>query len=218
MATNGKKAAAAGDKKVSAPAPTSNGKDAVSQPPSGEQEKQLPSQHESWAPPKYHQSLILGAGMSGIAMACVMKKRGFGDDFVILDRESGIGGTWYTNSYPGCGCDVPAPLYSLSFRQKADWSSFLPKRDELRDYFATVAAEYDLMDKFHLQTTVKEARFDEATNLWHIYAEDLPARAEQGVKPSRHHFVCRFFVSAVGGLSEPNGCNVPGAENFKGAM
>lgn len=71
---------------------------------------------------------------------------------------------------------------------------------------------------FHVQTTVREAHFDEATNLWHTYPEDLPERAEQGIKPAKHRFFRKFFVSAVGGLSELNKCNVPGAENFKGAM
>lgn len=109
-------------------------------------------------------------------------------------------------------------MYSFSFRQKTDWSNFFVKQPELKAYFSTVAAEFDLEDRLHLQTVVKEARFDECTNLWHIYVEDLPQREAAGVTPRRHHYVCKLFVSAVGGLSQPNDCNIPGHENFKGTM
>jgi cation diffusion facilitator CzcD-associated flavoprotein CzcO len=32
------------------------------------------------------------------------------------------------------------------------------------------------------------------------------------------HYVCKVFVSAVGGLSVPKECDIPGHENFKGKM
>ncbi|CAO1634095.1 unnamed protein product [Sympodiomycopsis kandeliae] len=177
-----------------------------------------PSQSTGWPEPVYYQTVILGAGLSGLCMAIQLKRKGYGDDFIILDREKDIAGTWTSNTYPGAGADVPAPLYSFSFRQKTDWSTFFPKQPELKSYFAEVAAEFELSDKFHMQTTVQEARFDEVTNLWHIYTEDLPDRATSGVQPAKHHFVCKLFVSAVGGLSQPNECNIPGHENFKGQI
>lgn len=177
-----------------------------------------PSQVSQWPAPVYYQTLILGAGFSGLCMAAELKRKGYGDDFLIIDRDSGVGGTWHANTFPGAGADVPSPWYSLSFRQKVDWSTFFPKQPELKAYIDTVVAEYDLQDRLHLQTVVKEARFDESTNLWHIYSEDLPDRAAPGTTPSKHHFVCKFFVSAVGGLSEPNACNIPGHEKFKGKI
>jgi cation diffusion facilitator CzcD-associated flavoprotein CzcO len=98
-------------------------------------------------------------------------------------------------------------------------TTFFPKQPELQAYICSVAAEYDIMDKFHLSTVVKEARWDEASSLWHVYTEDLPEReTKEGVKPQKHHYVCRFFVSCIGGLSSPNSCNIEGHENFKGPM
>lgn len=102
-----------------------NGADKKPEPQASSGEKQIqelsPSQREEWPAPVYHQTLILGAGISGIGMGCQLKRKGFGDDFVILDKEAGIAGTWYSNTYPGAGADVPAALYSFSFRQKTDW-------------------------------------------------------------------------------------------------
>lgn len=54
----------------------------------------------------YYPVLIVGAGESGIAMACRLKgELGF-DQFRIFDRQSGAGGTWWINRYPGVACDM----------------------------------------------------------------------------------------------------------------
>lgn len=50
--------------------------------------------------------VIIGAGESGIAMGCRLKEvLGF-DQFRIFEKQSGIGGTWWINRYPGVACDV----------------------------------------------------------------------------------------------------------------
>jgi len=36
-------------------------------------------------------------------------------NLVVLERTARVGGTWRDNSYPGCACDVPPALYSISF-------------------------------------------------------------------------------------------------------
>lgn len=50
--------------------------------------------------------VIVGGGESGIAMGYKLKvDLGF-DQFRIFERQSGIGGTWWINRYPGVTCDV----------------------------------------------------------------------------------------------------------------
>jgi len=54
----------------------------------------------------YYPVVVVGAGESGIAMGCRLRQvLGF-DQFRIFERKSGLGGTWYTNQYPGIACDV----------------------------------------------------------------------------------------------------------------
>ena len=65
--------------------------------------------------------VIVGAGLSGIATAIRLKQEGI-EDFVVLERAEDVGGTWHYNSYPGCMCDVPSHLYSLSFAPNPGWS------------------------------------------------------------------------------------------------
>lgn len=58
---------------------------------------------DSWT---YVPVAIVGAGETGIAMGCRLKEALGFDQFRIFDRQSGIGGTWYINRYPGVACDV----------------------------------------------------------------------------------------------------------------
>lgn len=55
---------------------------------------------------KVYPIVIVGAGESGIAMACQLKQKVGFEQFVIFDRQGGIGGTWYINRYPGVACDM----------------------------------------------------------------------------------------------------------------
>ena len=54
----------------------------------------------------YYPAVVIGAGLSGIAMGCRLKEVLGCDQFRIFDRQSGIGGTWWVNRYPGVACDV----------------------------------------------------------------------------------------------------------------
>ena len=57
----------------------------------------------------------MGAGFGGIGMGIALKKAGY-DDFIILDKEDDLGGTWRDNQYPGCACDVPSHAVLLLLR------------------------------------------------------------------------------------------------------
>jgi cation diffusion facilitator CzcD-associated flavoprotein CzcO len=50
---------------------------------------------------------IIGAGFGGLGVAIKLREAGF-DDFLVLERDEALGGTWWANTYPGCACDVPA--------------------------------------------------------------------------------------------------------------
>lgn len=49
--------------------------------------------------------LIIGAGMSGIGMSVKLQQHGT-RNFEIIEKTDNVAGTWWLNSYPGCGCDV----------------------------------------------------------------------------------------------------------------
>lgn len=62
---------------------------------------------DTWAPPLIRDPissetkvLIVGAGLAGLATSVKSKAQGV-DDFLIVDKGAGFGGTWYWNHYPG---------------------------------------------------------------------------------------------------------------------
>src|SRR4051794_33922390 len=88
-------------------------------------------------------AVVIGSGFAGLGMAIKLKQSGR-DDFVILEKDAELGGTWRDNTYPGCACDVPSPLYSFSFAQNPEWSRFFSPQEEIWEYLRTLVDDYDL--------------------------------------------------------------------------
>ena len=73
--------------------------------------------------------LIVGAGATGIAIGHNLKSLDI--PFVIIEKNSEVGGTWLVNDYPGCAVDTPNHAYSYSFGQRYPWSRYFSPREEL---------------------------------------------------------------------------------------
>ncbi len=58
-------------------------------------------------------AVIIGAGLSGLCMAIKLREAGI--PFTIIEKNPTVGGTWYENTYPGCGVDTPNHFFSYSF-------------------------------------------------------------------------------------------------------
>ena len=96
------------------------------------------------APTPSHRIVIIGAGPGGLCMGIRLRQAGI-EDFVILDKASGVGGTWFHNRYPGCAVDLPSFLYSFSFEKKYDWPRPYAPQSELLAYMEGVAEKYGLL-------------------------------------------------------------------------
>ena len=62
------------------------------------------------AQPQNFRVIIIGAGPGGLCTAIKLREAGI-EDFVILEKAAGVGGTWWHNRYPGAECDVKSHLY-----------------------------------------------------------------------------------------------------------
>jgi cation diffusion facilitator CzcD-associated flavoprotein CzcO len=80
------------------------------------------------------------AGFAGIGAAIQLKRLGF-DDFVILEREDDLGGTWYVNHYPGLAVDVPTTTYLL-LRAEPELVAVVHARSGDQRYADDVADKY----------------------------------------------------------------------------
>ncbi|MEO7010405.1 MAG: NAD(P)-binding protein, partial [Caldimonas sp.] len=76
---------------------------------------------------------VIGTGYSGVCVAILMKRTGL-HDFVLLEQDDEVGGTWRDNHYPGAACDVASNLYSFSFEPNPHWTRVYPQQPELQTY------------------------------------------------------------------------------------
>jgi cation diffusion facilitator CzcD-associated flavoprotein CzcO len=143
---------------------------------------------------------IVGAGFGGLGLAIQMRRHGL-EDFVVLEREGDVGGTWNVNTYPGAQCDIPSNLYSWSFALKPDWSRAYPERDEIHDYIRSCVDHFDAGRFIHLNTEMLDAEW--TGDAWRV-------------ETSGGELEARVLVAAPGLLSEPTIPDLPGLEDFQG--
>src|SRR3954452_11420304 len=110
---------------------------------------------------------IVGSGFSGIGLAIRLRQEGI-EDFAVLERGDGVGGTWHYNTYPGCACDVPSHLYSFSFAPNPDWTRTYSRQPEIRAYLRRVVEDFGVAPKVRLGCEVRGARWDEGARRWRI--------------------------------------------------
>jgi 4-hydroxyacetophenone monooxygenase len=151
--------------------------------------------------------LIVGAGMSGIALGISLKRAGV--PFTIVERGSEVGGTWNQHQFPGAGVDTPGHLYSFSF-VRGQWDTYFPSRDEVHANYVRIAEEFGILENIVFNTEVIGARYDEAEHVWH---SDLRGRDDVVTTVTTP-----ILVSAVGAFSTPKWPDIPGLADFKGDL
>jgi cation diffusion facilitator CzcD-associated flavoprotein CzcO len=154
--------------------------------------------------PEHHRVAIIGAGLAGIGMAIRLRQRGI-EDFVILEREEDLGGTWYVNTYPGCQCDVPSVLYSFSFAPNPDWTRSFAPQTEIEEYIRTCATSFDVKRFIRFGHEVSALRWDEDNQRWQIQTNQAVVTAD-------------VVVLGTGPLSEPSLPDITGIDTFEGTV
>ena len=150
--------------------------------------------------------IAVGAGFAGLALIHYVREAGL--SIQVFDKASDIGGTWTWNRYPGAASDSECFYYCLTFSKELlqdwSWSVRYPGWEENLRYMHFVADRCDMWPHIQLNTQIVAADFQEKTGLWQIRT----AGGEQ--------FTCRYFVSAMGMISEPVIPDFKGLDTFKG--
>ena len=150
----------------------------------------------------HHRIVIVGAGFAGIGLGVRLRQAAI-EDFVILERNPSIGGTWFEHTYPGCQCDVPTHLYSYSFARNPNWSRLYPLQNEILDYIRDVADRYGVTRHVRLGCEMERGEWDEAGGVWRV-------------RTSAGELTAEVMVSAIGATAEPADPEIPGWESFAG--
>ncbi|MGE2717046.1 flavin-containing monooxygenase [Mycolicibacterium litorale] len=150
--------------------------------------------------------LVIGCGESGLLAGIRLKEAGI--PFTIVERNSGVGGTWWQNTYPGARVDVGNHFYCYSFEPSDGWTHFFAEQPELQAYFQRVFDRHGLAPHVRFDTEVTEAVWDEDTATWTVHM-----RNRDGALDSVR---ARAVISAVGQLNRPHIPAIEGQTDFAG--
>ncbi len=153
-----------------------------------------------------HRVLVIGGGMSGVLAAVRLQEAGI--PFVVIEKNSSVGGTWFENRYPGVRVDVGNHLYCYSFEPAHHWSQYFAQQPELQQYFEDVVANHGLQSHFRFNTEVTGVVYDEAAQLWTVTTVDPAGNTETHTAQS--------VISAVGQLNRPRLPDIDGIADFAG--
>ena len=150
--------------------------------------------------------VVIGAGESGLLAGIRLKEAGI--PFTIIEKNAGVGGTWWQNTYPGARVDVGNHFYCYSFEPTDEWNHFFAEQPELQAYFQRVMDKYDIGGHVRWETEVTEAAWDDESACWTVTARDHNG--------STQTFSARAVISAVGQLNRPYLPEIPGQQQFAG--
>lgn len=156
--------------------------------------------------------LIIGAGLSGIGMACHLARESPGQRVGIIERRQAIGGTWDLFRYPGIRSDSDMFSFGYAFRP---WNELKVLADgpAIRQYVQDTAREYGVDKKIRFGLKTISADFSTANDRWTVVALDEASGTE-------HRFSARVLISCTGYYNYDKGYlpDFPGVKAFKGRV
>ena len=150
--------------------------------------------------------VVIGCGQSGLLAGIRLQEAGI--PFTIVEKNAGVGGTWYENSYPGARVDVGNHFYCYSFEPSDQWTEFFAQQPELQSYFDGVMRKHGIERNVRWETEVLGAEWDDASGSWIVRV-----RAADGTEET---LVAHAVISAVGQLNRPSIPDIPGQGDFEG--
>lgn len=150
--------------------------------------------------------VVIGCGEAGLLAGIKLKKAGI--PFTIVEKQSGVGGTWLANRYPGCRVDIANQYYSYSFEPTDHWTHHYSEQPEILQYLNDVASRHGIREHARFDTAVMQARWDEASGTWQI-----ETRAADG---SSATLTARGLICAVGQFSNSVIPDIKGGKDFRG--
>ncbi len=150
--------------------------------------------------------VVVGCGQSGLLAGIRLKEAGI--PFTIVEKNAGVGGTWWENSYPGARVDVGNHFYCYSFEPSDQWTEFFAQQPELQRYFEGVMTKHAIEPHVRWNTEVVGASWDDDSATWSVRV--------RGADGTEETLGARALISAVGQLNRPHVPAIDGQDSFVG--
>lgn len=149
-------------------------------------------------------ALCIGAGFAGLLAGARLRDAGLGK-VRLVDAAGDVGGVWYWNRYPEAKCDIESLIY-MPLLEELD---YVPKlryatAPEIGAHARNIATHYNLYENALFHTTVRELKWDDAQEKWHV----LTDRGDD--------ILSKYVLICNGPLSKVKLPDIPGIGDFRG--
>jgi cation diffusion facilitator CzcD-associated flavoprotein CzcO len=110
--------------------------------------------------------VIVGAGISGIGCAYMLRRHCPELSFVILDAMEAHGGTWLIHKYPGARSD--SDLFTFGYDFKPWKGDPIASRQQILEYLGSVIDDAGLAPRIRYRHTVRSADWSSASRCWSL--------------------------------------------------
>ena len=153
-------------------------------------------------------AIVVGAGFAGLGLIHYLREAG--RTVKVFDKASDVGGTWTWNRYPGAATDSEGYYYCLTFSkellQEWSWSQRYPGWEETHRYLRFLADRCDMWPHIQLNTEISSAIYQKDQGHWLVITAD------------GDEYTCKYFISAMGMISQPYVPAIEGIDVFKGPI
>jgi len=133
--------------------------------------------------------LIIGAGVSGVGVACRLEKDCPDLAYEILEARDDLGGTWDLFRYPGVRSDSDMYTFGYAFQPWQAGEAFADGPG-IKAYVRETAEAHGVPSKIRFGQRVVAADWDGARAAWTLTVETAGGE--------RHRRTCRFLVGCAG--------------------
>lgn len=156
--------------------------------------------------------IIVGAGVSGVGMACHLEKALPNINYTVLERRNAIGGTWDLFNYPGIRSDSDMLTFGFDFRP---WNGDKTLADgpSIKQYLIDTAKEFKVDQKIKYQSKVLTANWNSNEKKWTLEVINETTKETQVYK-------CNFLIAASGYYNHDKGYlpEFKNYDSFKGTV
>jgi len=158
-------------------------------------------------PPTQHVDVVIvGAGLSGVGMACRLSTLCPRRTYVVLEARADVGGTWDLWKYPGVRTDSDPHTLAYPFRPWGRGAA-VAQGSDICEYIRSTAAMCGVRDHIRTSHRVRSASYDSRDMLWTL--DTIGGR-----------FTCSFLHLCTGYYQYDGGYlpAFPGLDEFQGQI
>jgi cation diffusion facilitator CzcD-associated flavoprotein CzcO len=166
--------------------------------------------------------LVVGAGLSGIGVACQLEDQRPDRSVVVVEARDAVGGTWDLFRYPGVRSDSDMATLGYSFRP---WTAPVTIADgaQILDYIRETADEHGLTDRIRYGHRVTRASWNSERAVWSVelaVTAATPGHGKDEGAAETRTMTCGFLFLCTGyyDYAEGHRPQWPGLPDFAGTL